>query len=327
MAQSKQTIAVVGSINVDVLVTVDRHPSPGETVVGSSQQVLPGGKGANQAVAAGLLGADVQFFGAVGTDDYAHRALGVLRQSGVNLDHVRHVPGSTGLAMITVAASGENTIVVLPAANSAVDRDYVRQMGDPLALADIVLLQGEIPRKGNEAAVEAARGRVVINLAPVVPMDTAALLRADPLIVNEHEGSLVLAQFGVTLETGRSDVAQDRAAEDCTARDPLRMVRALRECGFASVVMTLGAQGSVCADASGMYRIPAAQVPVVDTTGAGDAFTGACVAKLAEGFSLRDACVFASRVGSYATMRHGAQTSYPTADTVLPDVDGQVEEI
>lgn len=299
-------IVVVGSINADLGVRVERHPNPGETLLGSGGGISPGGKGANQAVAAQLLGAEVTFIGAVGDDAYAEPALRRLKESGVDLSRVAELDGTTGLAVITVSDDGENCIIVIPGANSHVTADYVSRHAEAIATASIVLLQGEIPADGFAAAVAAASGRVVVNLAPVVPVDSAALRQADPLIVNEHEAQLVLQQLH-----------PDSTNCDDTA-EPAQLAHDLINTGFRSVVMTLGAAGCIVVTETESRTIPAPPVSAVDTTGAGDAFAGALVAQLDSGASLIDAATFAVRVGAFAVQGWGAQDSYPLATDTLP---------
>ncbi|MCK7636489.1 ribokinase [Corynebacterium pygosceleis] len=298
-------VTVVGSINADLTVSVARRPGPGETVMASGGGISPGGKGANQAVAAALQGAEVRFVGAVGDDAHAAPATAVLRSAGVDLDAVESVPGATGLAVITVDGSGENSIMVIPGANAAVDAGFVGRFRDTVAGAGIVLLQGEIPASGFRAAVEAATGRVVVNLAPVVEVDRDALLRADPLMANEHEAGLILTQLGHD-----GEVAVTAGPEACA--------RALVDAGFASVILTLGAAGALVATPDGSERVDTPSVTPVDTTGAGDAFAGACVARLAVGDDLVSAARHAVRVGAYAVTGHGAQDSYPGPGAELP---------
>lgn len=298
-------IAVVGSINADLTTHVHRHPSPGETLLGSGGDISAGGKGANQAVAAAQLGADVTMIGAVGSDSMAAAALEHLHNSGADTSAITTVAGPTGLAVITVAEDGENTIIVVPGANASVDAAYVNAHAETVAGAGILLLQGEIPASGFDRAVDLAQGRVVVNLAPVVPVGIEQLLQSDPLLVNEHEGALVLDLLGVPF------------AES----DPATLVSALLAQGFASVVMTLGAEGAIVGDADGLTDIPTPQITAVDTTGSGDAFAGALVAKLAEGATLIEASCFATRVGAFAATRPGAQASYPTLDSTLPTVN------
>lgn len=298
-------ITVVGSINVDLISQVRRHPQPGETLHGTGGQMLPGGKGANQAVAAAKLGGDVRMIGAVGTDAQSQVGLAGLRAAGVDLTGVREIEGPTGLAIVTVAEDGENTIVVIAGANDSVDAAQVTEAKDVIAASAIVVCQGEIPREGIEALPALVTGRFLHNPAPVMELDPAVLRTSDPLVVNEHEAALVLAQLDPDAEVPEA---------------PEQIVGALREAGIASVVLTLGAQGSLVADADGTHRIPAAPVTAVDTTGAGDAFIGALAVGLARGETLPDAARLASRVGAFAATGQGAQPSYPSTGDELPQL-------
>jgi len=297
-------VAVVGSVNADLSVRVARHPLPGETLLGSGGVVTAGGKGANQAVAAALQGASVAMVGAVGDDPYAAPATEILRSSGVDLSAVATVPGTTGLAVITVDAGGENTIVVVPGANALVDAAFVEERAPLIESAQIVLLQGEIPADGFAAAVGLATGRVVVNLAPVIEVDVDKLLQADPLLANEHEAGLVLDMLGAGI----------------ASEDPEDLVAALLDAGFPSVVLTLGARGAMVGVGNERTPIPTPRVTPVDTVGAGDAFAGALVARLVAGDDLIAAAEHAARVGAFATLGEGAQTSYPAASDVLPEV-------
>lgn len=297
------TIVVVGSVNVDLLAQVQRHPRPGETLHGTGGQMLPGGKGANQAVAAARLGARVAMVGAVGSDVQAEAALSALREAGVDLGHVAEIEGPTGLAIVTVAEDGENSIVVIAGANDAMDAGRVRAAAEVISAARIVVCQGEIPRDGIEALPALVRGRFLHNPAPVMELDPAVLRASDPLVVNQHEAGLVLAQL-----------APDQEAPE----DPEAVVAALRAAGIPSAVLTLGADGSLVADQGGVRRIPPAPVEAVDTTGSGDAFIGALALGLARGDDLATAARLASRVGAFAATGEGAQPSYPTAADALP---------
>ncbi|OFR63702.1 ribokinase [Corynebacterium sp. FDAARGOS 1242] len=295
------SMCVVGSINADLVVHTARHPKPGETLLGHGGEITAGGKGANQAVAAALLGAPVTFVGAVGSDAYAAPAMRYLEASGVNLEHVARTDEVTGLAVITVDGQGENTIIVVPGANALVDAPFVTAHSSPITESELVLLQGEIPADGFAKAVELATSRVVINLAPVVKVDRDALLKADPLLANEHEAGLILEQLGLSGEGA-----------------PAQLAQRLREAGFASVVLTLGAKGALVAEGTSLVAVPSPQVTAVDTTGAGDAFAGALCARLLKGDSLVEAARYAARVGAFAVTGAGAQASYPDRDTELP---------
>lgn len=297
------TIVVVGSVNVDLLAQVQRHPRPGETLHGTGGQMLPGGKGANQAVAAARLGARVAMVGAVGSDVQAEAALAALREAGVDLGHVAEIEGPTGLAIVTVAEDGENSIVVIAGANDAMDAARVRAAAEAISAARIVVCQGEIPRDGIEALPALVTGRFLHNPAPVMELDPAVLRASDPLVVNQHEAGLVLAQLAPGQEA---------------PEDPEAVVAALRAAGIPSAVLTLGADGSLVADQGGVRRIPPAPVEAVDTTGSGDAFIGALALGLARGDDLATAARLASRVGAFAATGEGAQPSYPTAADALP---------
>lgn len=303
-------IVVVGSINADLVITLERHPQPGETVLGRSMTVLPGGKGANQAVAAALLGADVAMVGAVGTDAHAGVALSALAAAGADLRAVRRTDGGTGVAVVQVSDDGENSIVVLPGANAEVSAGLVAASTDVIRNAAVVVVQGELPAEATEAAVRLASRRVIVNLAPVICLDRGMLLRADPLVVNEHEGALVLAQLGGDAVSGHEAV-----------------VGSLLACGFASVVMTLGGAGALVSAGGPVRSVPAPRVPTVDTTGAGDAFVGALAAELSAGTPLDDAVRFAVRVGSYAVQGAGAQPSYPALGDELPALPPHQQDV
>ncbi|RNE49612.1 ribokinase [Corynebacterium alimapuense] len=304
-------IVVVGSINADLTVRVGRHPLPGETLLGTGGEVTAGGKGANQAVAAALQGASVALVGAVGNDPYAAPATEFLCSSGVEMSAVSTVKETTGLAVISVSEDGENSIVVVPGANATVDATAVAAHKKLIADADIVLLQGEIPADGFAQAVKLATGRVVVNLAPVIPVDRAALLHADPIMANEHEAGLILQQLGIM----------------AASEDPQDLAQGLLDAGFRSVVLTLGGAGALVAQGTQLITIPTPKVSVVDTTGAGDAFAGAFVAELLSGTdkqggaNLVAAAQQAARVGAFAVTSRGAQVSYPGLHDQLPAID------
>lgn len=300
----KGLVTVVGSINADIVLRVPLHPLPGETVIANSMDVHPGGKGANQAVAAARLGAAVALVGAVGMDAYADLAIAGLREAGADLTGVVAVPGPTGQAFVTVDdRTGENSIVVVPGANARVDRALVQSQQRLLDRATVVVIQGEIPQEA-AAAASCGPGRLILNLAPVIPLGKEIIRRANPLVVNEHEGRLALAIF-------------DRDADVLGTDEDV--VEALLAGGIPSVVITLGAAGAIFSSGGAPLRVPAPAATAVDTTGAGDAFVGALSARLAAGASLEEAVRFAVRVGSFAVTRRGAQPSYPAVDDVLPE--------
>ena len=302
-------LLVVGSVNVDLFTHVERHPAPGETLLGTGGERSPGGKGANQAVAAALQGAPVSLVGAVGADADADVALTCLRSAGVDLAQVVALPRArTGLAVITVGADGENTIVVVPGANAEVDPGQACEAIAGLGPDDLLLLQGELRRDTTEAALReaAAQGvRTVLNAAPWSPLDVEVLTLADPVVVNEHEAVLAARELGL-------------GPEAATADEPVELAAALLRAGLRSVVITLGGAGAVVAREDAVTAHPSPRVDVVDTTGAGDAFTGALAARLLRGDDLATATEHAARVGAYAVQGAGAQPSYPGSGAALP---------
>lgn len=288
-------VTIVGSSNVDITALMNRLPGPGETVLADSYQLSPGGKGANQALAAQLAGARTEFIGAVGEDSHAKIALGQLEEAGVKLDRVSTSSRPTGVAIIQVDAAAENSIAVVSGANSSVTSEVVNAAG---ALHGIVVLQGEIPASGIKAAMDLATEKVVLNLAPVIELDRKYLLKANPLVVNEHEAALILQQL-------------DGSESMSTETEPV-IAEKLMAHGLASLVITLGANGCLVAE-QGMeiQQLSAVKVKAMDTTGAGDAFTGAVAARLAHGDTLAQAADFAGKFAALTVQAHGAQASYP----------------
>jgi ribokinase len=293
-------IVVVGSANADLVVAVQRRPAAGETVLGADTVVVAGGKGANTAVAAGRLGASVALLGALGDDQYGALLRRSLGDAGVRTDLVRTSERPTGIAYITVTPDGENSIVVSPGANADVSESDVRAAEDLLGAARVLVCSLEVPVPAVERAVAMAASagvRTVLNLSPVAGLRPETLTSLDPLVVNEHEAAWLLGRPG--------------------AGAGLDLAGALLDLGARSVVVTLGASGAVVAEPGGLAEVPAPRVPAVDTTGAGDAFTGALAAKLAEGEKLVSAVAYAVRVASTSVTRAGAQPSYPAAGEVL----------
>ncbi|GAA2646096.1 ribokinase [Nonomuraea recticatena] len=325
-------VVVVGSVNADLVVRVGRRPAPGETVMGSDLDTFPGGKGANQAVAAARLGADVALLARTGTDQYGARLVEGLAAEGVGVEHVMETEGASGVALITVDAEGDNSIIVSPGANARLTPADVTAAGDLVSGAAVVSLMLEIPLDTVTAAARAAR-RAVLNASPPRELPGELLSLADPLVVNEHEAAFLLG-----------------AASADAVSEPAAMARALLALGPRSVVITLGADGAVVAEpptagpsgfvdaAAGVPEaapggvaaqgngapgrpegavvtvVPSPVVDVVDTTGAGDAFTGALAWRLALGDTLPEAAGFAAKVGAAAVRREGAQSSYPRGE-------------
>ncbi|ATG55893.1 ribokinase [Brachybacterium ginsengisoli] len=300
-------ILVVGSVNVDLVLGVARHPQPGETIAGTGSRRSPGGKGANQACAAARLGGDVRFAGRTGAGPDAELALALLHSAGADLTAATEIPDEeTGLAVVTVDESGENSIVIIAGANGSWTPQDVQELRAAVAESDLVVSQGEIPAA---AVDELARlctdtgTRFLLNLAPVIEVEEGTLTAADPLVVNESEGRLALSSL-----TGAEAPDDDMAT-----------VRGLRDAGIRSVVMTRGARGAILAVDAEISEISSPVVHSVDTTGAGDAFVGALALGLARGESAGEAGRRAARVGAFAVTRHGAQPSYPGREDELPE--------
>jgi ribokinase len=292
-------LLVVGSANADLVIGVERRPGAGETVLGSDLAVHPGGKGANQAVAAARLGARTALLARVGADAHGRLLLDSQRAAGVDTAGVLVGGAPTGVALITVDPSGDNSIVVSPGANGRLTPDDVRAAGGLFQASRVVSAQLEIPL---ETVVEVVRNlppdsRFVLNPSPPRPLPSEVLAACDPLIVNEHEAKVILG------EASAGDT-------------PEQWARLLLAKGPRSVVVTLGAEGSLVASAEGVARVPSVKVAAVDTTGAGDAFTAALAWRLGTGSSLAEAAEYASRVGAAAVTKQGAQDSFPTAAEV-----------
>ncbi len=290
---ARQSVVVVGSINIDHVISTDVFPSPGETILGNAVSTGLGGKGANQAVAAAIGGAPVRMLARVGRDAEGEMALSRLAERGVDVAGVTAVAGvATGTAWITVTPR-DNTIVVVPGANARWN-DYAASGGfaETVGSALVTVAQLEVPLGVIEHAVACSHGTFILNAAPAQALPASLLTCCDVLIVNEHELRVV---SGAEPEDGLIEPAH----------------RSLLRQGVGAVVTTLGAAGAVLTDDHGTFALPAFPADVVDTTGAGDAFTGVLAARLATGDSLADAVRWGMAAGSLAVRRHGAQESFP----------------
>ena len=300
-------VCVVGSINVDLVVRTPRLPSPGETILGGPFDRFPGGKGANQAVAAARCGALVEMVGALGDDEHGRAMRAMLDGEGIGSAGVQAVAGSpTGVALITVEEGGENTIVVAPGANATVGPAGVEACTPAIQVADALLMQLEVPIEPRCWPQRRSRSgfqtRVVLNAAPATALPEELIELLDVLIVNRIEAAHV---------SGRE------------ATDPPELLaQTLVDRGVAMVVVTLGAEGAVILEGQTLHVIPAFRVNSVDAVGAGDAFAGAFVAALAEGQDTETAGQFAAAAGALATVTHGAIPSLPSRQ----DVDWLVSE-
>lgn len=292
-------IVVVGSINLDLIARLDRLPAPGETLEGNGFVTAPGGKGANQALAAARAGAAVRMIGAVGRDAFAGEALSLLRAGGVDLSGVVETAASTGTALIMVGAGGENMIAVVAGANGAVLPADIAKAG--LAADDTVLLQNEIPLETVEAALDAARAAgatSILNIAPYREEIVAILAKADYVIANETEFDLFCRSL-------------DLAGNDRSSR--------IRTCAMrtgATIVVTLGADGALAATPDSFHSVPALRIEPIDTIGAGDTFCGYLAAGLSHGLDIGQALERAAAAASLACLKQGAQPSIPLAGEV-----------
>ena len=294
---STPRIAVIGSANTDLITFADAFPRPGETIFGRSFDLGFGGKGANQAIAARLVGAEVLMLAKVGNDLFGEATIRNFAAFGIDTQHVQLVDGvSTGVAPIFVEPSGQNRIIVVKGANDLLTPADVDAAAPDLRQVDTLILQFEIPLDVVYHAIRFARAhkiRCIVNPAPALPASLADLTGADYFIPNETEAELI---------TGRAVHTLEEAAA-CAA--------GLVEKGFRRVVITLGARGSLIADSTGYVHVPPFPVTAVDTTGAGDAFIGSLAAFLAEGVPEKDALARANLYAALSTTRVGTQKSFP----------------
>ncbi|MEH0579929.1 MULTISPECIES: ribokinase [Streptomyces] len=283
-------IVVLGSTNMDLVAYVEKPPQRGETVTGREFRTIPGGKGANQAIAAAHAGATVSMIGAVGNDSFGARLRSTLEHSGVNTDHLRTVESPSGTAHIVVDDEGGNAIVVVPGANGTVDHLVP---GDEVLIssADALLLQLEVPLAAVVAGARAARAhgvRTILTPAPAQPLPPELLAATDLLVPNEHEATAL---------TGRTD--------------PREAATALLD-SVPQVVVTLGSAGSLyAARGAEPLTVPAPHVAAVDSTGAGDTFVGALAVALGEERPVREALAWAAAAAALSVQRPGASASMP----------------
>lgn len=298
----KPQIAVVGSINMDLVFKTPRMPAPGETLMGHSFHLVHGGKGANQAVAAARMGADVHFVACVGDDVNGKSCQQALVQDGINMDHVRVIgDAATGVAGILLDDAGQNCIVLATGANALLNQADIARASNTIGQAKLLLCQLETPLETVERAIEIAHQaqvKVLLNPAPAQALSDQLLAQVDYLVVNETEAE-ILSGLAVT-----DLISAEAAATKLQAR------------GATVVLITLGAQGMWVAAPDGSYFLPAFKVDVVDTTAAGDTFVGSFAVAIAEAQDLRAACMLAQSAAALAVTKFGAQTSIPYRDAV-----------
>ncbi|MDP3527285.1 MAG: ribokinase [Hoeflea sp.] len=298
-------ITVIGSVNMDLIATTDRLPEPGETVTGTDFATAPGGKGANQALAARRAGADVRMAGAVGSDAFATEALALLEEAGADLGAVRHLPGPTGTALILVGGDGENMIAVIPAANGKVTARDAEQAVARMAASDTLLLQMEVPEEAVAAALAAARAKSVTSILNIAPLSDAVdrlAAQADIVIANETEFARLSGRKVETVAEATTELA---ALHDKTGQ---------------CLIVTLGGDGVLWARDGATGHVASIRITPVDTVGAGDTFCGYLAQGLDAGMEFEGAVRRAAVAGALACLKHGAQPAIPLA----ADVDARL---
>jgi ribokinase len=300
----KKKIIVLGSINMDLVVRTDRAPEGGETLIGASFQTIPGGKGANQAVAIARQGGEVAMIGRVGNDAFGNELLAKLKENKVNVEQVKHADTcSTGIAMIVVEETGQNRIIVVAGANGRVINTDIDEAEVLFGQSEFLVAQLETPLSTVAHALNVAKAghlRTVFNAAPAPnqPLDDAMLRQIDYLLVNESEAESIAGKAVKNIESAL-EVAQN-----------------LQKKTNGCIVLTLGEKGAVTADGTSVWHTPSFKIKALDTTAAGDAFTGGLVNSLQQGMSLKDAVIHASAAGALAACKFGAQPSLPTLDEI-----------
>jgi len=301
--QDKPKIVVVGSSNMDLVVKSPRIPAMGETILGEDFIMTPGGKGANQAVAAAKLGAEVYFIAKLGDDVFAEQSLNNLKKEAVNTKYVTQIKEApSGVALITVDDAGNNVIVVAPGANQKLSAEDVKEAESDISSSGALVAQLEVPLKTVEFAAQLANDSgvpFILDPAPAQKLSPALLKMVDVLTPNETEAQIL---------TG---------IEVTSNRDSARMASEnLLECGAKAVILTMGAKGFLLATNDRTEFVPAIKADAVDATAAGDAFTGALAFGLAGGRKLFEAALFAGHVAALSVTKMGAQSSMPTAEEV-----------
>lgn len=294
-------ITVIGSINLDLIATTGHLPKPGETVGGKDFSTAPGGKGANQALAACRAGASVTMVGAVGKDAFAGEAIGLMGAAGVDLSNVVEEDAATGVALILVGGDGENMIAVVPGANGTITREKARGAVAAMPENGILLLQLEIPEHSVEAALTAASGRgltSILNIAPFTAVAAQLAPLATIVVANETEFSALIGKQAESVEEVSAAVQARSAATGQT------------------IIVTLGAAGVVCGQDGKSLHVSAPKIEPVDTVGAGDTFCGYLAHGLSAGLSLEEALGRAAKAGALACLKPGAQPAIPLSDDV-----------
>lgn len=297
-----KNICVIGSLNMDLVVNVDTMPKPGQTLLGGNFKEVPGGKGANQAVAMARLGGKVSMIGKVGNDSFGKTLINALNNDNVNTNHIHTANCSTGVAFITVDKNAQNAIVVAPGANFELSKDDIDKNIDCIKNSDIVVIQLETPLETVKYALQIAKDLnkyTILNPAPAIKLNDDIIKNVDLLTPNETELEII------------SEMKIE--SEDDINKAAKKMI----EKGIKELIVTLGSKGSLYINEEKSFFKSAYKVEAVDTTAAGDSFTGALAVALSNNKNIAEAMDFASKVGALSVMKEGAQSSLPT----LKDVD------
>lgn len=295
-------ICVIGSLNMDLVVNVDEMPKKGQTLIGGNFKEVPGGKGANQAVAIAKLGGDVSMIGKVGNDGFGQTLINALKANNVKTDYIQIENCSSGVAMITVDKNAENSIVVAPGANFRVLREDIDKCIDSIKQSDIVVVQLETPLDTIKYALQESKQLdkyTILNPAPAVKLDEDIIKNVDLLTPNETELEIL---SGVKIEN---------------EEDIIKAAQVMIQKGVKQLIVTLGSKGSLYIDKDNVKFKESYKVDAIDTTAAGDSYTGALSVALSQDKDMEEAMDFASKVGALCVMKEGAQTSLPTMQDVL----------
>ena len=296
-----KNICVIGSLNMDLVVNVDTMPKPGQTIIGSNFKEVPGGKGANQAVAMARLNGNVSMIGKGGEDGFGQTLINSLKNDKVDTTYIQTSKGATGVALITVDKNAQNSIVVSPGANFEVKEDDIDNNIEAIKNSDIVVLQLETPLNTIKYALNKAKELnkyTILNPAPAVKLDDEIIKNVDLLTPNETELEII---SGVSIET----------EEDIQKAAQIMIVKGVKE-----LIVTLGSKGSLYINKEKSMFKKAYKVEAVDTTAAGDSYTGALAVALSQDKNIEDAMDFASKVGALSVLKEGAQSSLPTLEDV-----------
>lgn len=296
-----KNICVIGSLNMDLVVNVDAMPKPGQTIIGSNFKEVPGGKGANQAVAMARLNGNVSMIGKVGEDGFGQTLINSLKNDKVDTTYIQTAKGSTGVALITVDMNAQNSIVVSPGANFEVKEEDIDNNIKAIENSEIVVLQLETPLNTIKYALNKAKELnkyTILNPAPAVKLDDEIIKNVDLLTPNETELEII---SGVSIET---------------EEDIQKAAQIMIEKGVKELIVTLGSKGSLYINKEKSMFKKAYKVEAVDTTAAGDSYTGALAVALSQDKGIADAMDFASKVGALSVLKEGAQSSLPTLEDV-----------